>query len=632
VGGKVVTTFPGEPVAEARGVAVQADGKVVVVGDAASPPQAVVARYNADGTLDSTFGTGGLVRPAAAALFAVVVQADGKILAGGALSEPTPQGGGAFALFRFNADGTPDTAFGTGGEVTTPFDPTRGAEVRALAVGPGGKIVAAGDAGVFLGTVFAVASYNADGTPDAAFGTGGKEELAPPGTPSQGGLSMRPISAANEVAVAANGQIILAGVGGVETLSPEFERFAVARLNADGSLDTTFGSGGWATPTFGDPHESATAVTLLGNGDVLVAGTRGIREGVPPFDYRVSNLALARLLPDGSLDPLFGLGGKVVTGFGDGLDSASALAVQADGKFLVAGTGANDPSESVFALARFFPDGSRDARFGTGGVAAVSFGNPINRAFALAEGPGGTFVEVGATGQPGTAGASDWAVARFLGGNDMLAGSPNQRFVEQAYLDILHRPAEDAGLAFWKGLLDAGVAGRDDVALGIEDSLEGRIQLVQSFYLRYLQRPGQAGEVMAWVGFLLNGLSQEELAAQILGSPEYAQDYPDPVTGERFIRAVYEDVLGREPDAAGLQQWESALAAGASHADVALGVRASQEGHATFVDGLYHRFLHRAAEPAGLELYVGLLIQGLRAENVVAAVVGSEEYFAAAQT
>ena len=621
----------GGEVVDARGsaahaVAVQADNKILVAGDGP------LTRYNADGTPDATFGTGGQVAVPFQA-YAVTVQADGKILVGG--TTRTVPANSTFALARYNTDGSPDASFGTGGLVTTSFDTTVGAVVYALAVAPGGKIVAAGSASTLsgLGEEFGVARYNADGSLDSAFAAGGKEILVAPdfGFDSRPPVRRFPLDEAHGLAVYSDGRIVLAGTAGFQyDTAPQYRHFALARLLPDGSTDPSFGSGGWVGTDFGGDVEGAAAVALLPDGHLLAAGTQGVFYPYVPYVYNRSGVGLARYNADGSPDPSFGLGGKVATDFGGQLDSAAGLAVQADGKIVVAGTHADDTTASEFALARFFADGSPDTRFAGGGVGGAAFGNPVNQAFAVAEQPDGNFVEVGSTGQQS---AGSYALARFLGGSDALAGGPNQRFVEQAYLDLLGRPAEAAGLAYWAGALDAGTASRVGVALGIEYSQEGRTVLVQTLYQRYLQRPAEPAAVTTWVGYLFAGHSDEELAARLLGSTEYFQVHtvggaPD----DRFLQAVYLDVLGRLPDAAGQQQWGAALAGGAARADVALAVLDSQAGRADLVGGQYHEFLHRTADAAGLGFYVGLLNQGWRAEDVAASLVGSQEYFLGAQT
>src|SRR5439155_1317723 len=132
-----------------------------------------LVRYNTNGTLDATFGTGGKVTTAVGtsddAAYALAIQADGKLVAAGATDDGSNYD---FALVRYNANGSPDTTFGTGGKVTTAIG-TRDDVASAVAVQADGKLVAAGDTGDGGNNYFALARYNANGTLDATFGTGG---------------------------------------------------------------------------------------------------------------------------------------------------------------------------------------------------------------------------------------------------------------------------------------------------------------------------------------------------------------------------------------------------------------------------------------------------------------------------
>jgi uncharacterized delta-60 repeat protein len=167
-------------------------------------------------------------------------------------------------------------------------------------------------------------------------------------------------------------------------------RFTLARYLPDGSLDTTFGTGGKVTTDFGH-SDLASALVLQPDGKLVAAGeTR--QEDVGALDF-----ALARYLPDGSLDPTFGTGGKVTTDFGV-FSQAFALVRQPDSKLVAAGGTAGG-----FALARYLPDGSLDPTFGTSGKVTTDFGE---RASALVLQPDGKLVAVG--------GISAFALARYL--------------------------------------------------------------------------------------------------------------------------------------------------------------------------------------------------------------------------
>jgi len=329
----------------------------LAVGLLAVPAQA------APGDLDLSFGTGGKVKtdfgPFSNSANAIAIQADSKIVVVGGSSS------GDFALARYNTDGSLDTSFGTGGKVTTDigvFD-----VAFAVAIQADGKIVAAG------GTApegyccqFALARYNADGSLDASFGIGGKVTTIFAGD-----------SQAFAVAIQADGKIVAAG----GSSDPFVTDFALARYNADGSIDTSFGVGGKVTTDFGG-FDRASGVAVQDDDKIVAVGAGG-----PNNDF-----VLARYNTDGSLDTSFGTGGKVTTDFG-GFDGANGLAIQGDDKIVAAGLGG---FFTVFALARYNTDGSLDTTFdGDGMVTTQFFGENIESATGVAIQANGKIVVVG---------------------------------------------------------------------------------------------------------------------------------------------------------------------------------------------------------------------------------------------
>src|SRR5262249_24752883 len=178
--GKATTDFAGGTGAAARTVVVEPDGKILVAGLAAfnGAFDFALARYNSNGTIDTSFGTGGKVTTAFDfpgnfdRVFTIVQQPDGKVVAVGSTVNLFAD----FALARFNANGTLDTSFGTGGIVTTAFGVS--AEATSAVVQSDGKIVAAGFANLGGGDYFALVRYNSNGTLDTSFGTGGKVTTA----------------------------------------------------------------------------------------------------------------------------------------------------------------------------------------------------------------------------------------------------------------------------------------------------------------------------------------------------------------------------------------------------------------------------------------------------------------------
>jgi uncharacterized delta-60 repeat protein len=271
-GGLLTTDFGGSD--QANGVTIQPDGKIVVVG--LLQGSIGVARYNADGSLDSTFGSSGKVitdaSPSFDGAFDVAISS-GKIVVGGGTGL-YPSSPSDFQLVRYNANGSLDTTFGSVGIVTTDFGGTD--NIFAIAVGADGKITAAGATKSALPGDFAVARYNADGSLDPGFGSGGKVTTDFSAGSEDGG---------NGVVVQPDGTITVAGTAGSP---PAGTSFAVLRYTATGSLDTTFGSGGKASAVFGNPVNNAFDIAAQPDGKVVVAG------GTADFSRNVSDFALAR--------------------------------------------------------------------------------------------------------------------------------------------------------------------------------------------------------------------------------------------------------------------------------------------------------------------------------------------------
>jgi uncharacterized delta-60 repeat protein len=239
----------------ANAVAVQPDGKILAAGATfvgGVGNEWALARYNGDGSLDASFGTGGLViTDIAPEIIDLALQPDGKIVAGG-------RGSGNFALARYNPDGSLDTSFGTGGKVATDWGGDDA--IFSVALQPDGKIVAAGDS-LSSTADFVLARYSLDGSLDSSFGTGGKVIT------DFGGVGGR----ANAVVLQPDGKIVAAGIS-VHAANPA--TFALARYNVDGSLDSSFGIGGKVTTSFGGAFgDVANALVLQPDGKIVAAGT-----------------------------------------------------------------------------------------------------------------------------------------------------------------------------------------------------------------------------------------------------------------------------------------------------------------------------------------------------------------------
>lgn len=266
--GGLVTTDFSSPADLAFAVAIQSDGKIVAAGltTSGAATDFALSRYNPDGSLDPSFGTGGKVTTNLGtndAARALAIQADGKIIAAGFAVNGTNS---EFALVRYNSNGTLDPSFGTAGKVTTHIG-IGDALVNAVAIESDGKIVAAGSATNGLNTDFALARYNPDGTPDAAFGAGGITT-----TDFSGGNDD-----ANGLRIQPDGKIVAAGA--VLGSPGTGDDFGLARYNPDGILDASFGTGGKVITPFGAGDDAAAGVALQADGKIVAAGRASTTPG-----------------------------------------------------------------------------------------------------------------------------------------------------------------------------------------------------------------------------------------------------------------------------------------------------------------------------------------------------------------
>jgi uncharacterized delta-60 repeat protein len=352
---------------QALGVQVQPDGKIVVAGSASNSVQTVfaLARFNPNGVLDETFGTSGgrvttVVGSGNATADAVSIQTDGKIVAAGYSFNGADYD---FAVARYNSDGSPDTAFGSAGQVVTPIGSGNDFG-RAVAIQADKKIVLAGYSYNGAYYDFAVVRYATNGALDTTFGGTGRVTTSIAGAGAQ----------AWAVSVQADKKIVAAGQAQVGTNLD----FALVRYNADGTLDNSFGSLGRVVTGFGGGVAAfGLAMAIQPDGRILVAGG-GNSNGV---DY----VALARYATNGVLDTTFGAAGWVVTQTGLVYDYAASLAVKSDGKIIVAGA-SQQGANYDYAVLRYTPNGSLDTSYGVGGKVLVSFGdggNDLGNAVAL---------------------------------------------------------------------------------------------------------------------------------------------------------------------------------------------------------------------------------------------------------
>ena len=326
-GGTVITDLGGNDVAFA--VALQIDGKIVVGGytNSSGLSHWVLARFNTDGSLDTSFGSGGKVitglRGGGSTVRGLVIQGDGKIVAAG-------YSGNGFeddvTLVRYNTDGSLDNSFGSGGTVTTPIG-TFNDRGNALALQPAGKLVVLGDFDAGGHDDIFLARYNTDGSLDTGFGSGGKVITQLGSTAGARGLVIQ-----------GDGKIVITGAA----INGGFNDTFVARYAANGSLDSSFGSGGIALTSLVAGNDSANSVTLQSDGRIVVAGQ---------VSGTGADWAVTRYSTDGSLDASFGSGGTAVIDLSTGDDEAESIVTLPDGKLVAAGYAFNGVAKG-FALVR----------------------------------------------------------------------------------------------------------------------------------------------------------------------------------------------------------------------------------------------------------------------------------------
>jgi uncharacterized delta-60 repeat protein len=388
-GGKVITDLGG--IETAFSVVLQSNGKILVTGysyDLSDNAYLAMARYNADGSLDSTFSGDGITLMNSgmfSAGFSLKMQSDGKILVAGAIDDGNA--GGDFLLARYNSDGSLDTTFASNGIATSDFgDLDIGFSVTTQS---NGKILVGGTSGQY----FALARYNVNGSLDTSFSSDGKVVT-----------DFGSAAAGSSVAVQSDGKILVSGLA----VAGNNMAFAIARYNVDGSLDTGFSGDGKVITDFGSSSASCS-MTLQADGKILVAGG-GYLSGLT-----FNGFALARYNVDGSLDTSFSGDGIVLTDFGQ--DAAGqSIQVQTDGKIVVGGFENGD-----FAIVRYNADGSLDTTFSADGKVTNDLGKfeCINDLVIQAD---GKIVAAGATGDDKLASEGNIAIVRYNADGSLDSG------------------------------------------------------------------------------------------------------------------------------------------------------------------------------------------------------------------
>lgn len=390
--GKATVNF-GTGTAVGRHLAIQSDGKIVVAGyyQETGSTRIALARYNQNGSLDTTFDGDGRVTTAITniALFvsAVAIQADGKIVVSGiGLGFQS-----TLFVFRYNTDGSPDLTFDFDGFAQTPEVSASGTNRKTgLVIQNDGKIVVAGN-GFFSGSGydFCVARFNPNGSLDTTFDTDGIVNTST--TPNW--------DYGSAVAIQTDGKIIVTGQSRND--ADGWDQITVVRYNSDGSLDNSFDGDGKLTVTVGNRFgdDGGQSVAIQNDNKIVIAGFATTSTS--------RDFALLRLNSNGSLDTTFDSDGKLTTNFsGTSIDFAESVAIQPDGKIIAAGRSIISTNDD-FAFVRYNADGTLDSSFadtlapnafGNGGKVTVDFANGQDKAFGVKLDSSGKIVASGESG------------------------------------------------------------------------------------------------------------------------------------------------------------------------------------------------------------------------------------------
>lgn len=269
-----------------------------------------------------------------------------------------------------------DITFGAGGKVTHSVAPSDDTAFAAVSQGDG-KVILAGRAFVSSRYQSSVMRLNNDGTLDSTFAGDGDVWTSIGSTRDE----------SYAAAIQSEGKILIAGY----TDAGPKDAMGLLRFNADGTLDSSFGSGnGKQYYWYGSPGSSnahAYAMALQRDGMIVLAGeteTAGTKD-----------FAVIRVKPDGNLDTSFGTGGRVVTPIGSSNDTANAVAIQKDGKIVVAGQADMGALNFDFAVARYNTNGTLDTSFDGDGMVTTDFGTAAQYVNSIAIRPDGTILAAG---------------------------------------------------------------------------------------------------------------------------------------------------------------------------------------------------------------------------------------------
>jgi len=399
VEGKVITSVsPGSD--KANSVILQPDGKIVIAGVTTSPVTGkdfVCIRYNTDGTLDTSFGTDGIVTTdmqtgSDDVAYSIALQNDGKIVLGGYSDDGSQK---KAAIIRYNTDGSIDSTFGAEGKVLTSFEEEQASEIKVLKIHAlTGNIIVGGN--TMISTTKAkpvVARYLSSGTLDTDFNETGIRLLWVNTNDNQYLMTIE------DLVVQTNGKVSAVGWRDFSSM-PYSNNHWACRINANGTMDTTFSTNGVNTynGTF-NGNDRSFSMLLKSDNSFVVAGSSDISG--QSYAY-----TLFEITPGGSIGPA---STQISIPF-YALDTSFPYSLKEDnnGKYLLVGS-TGSATNRTFAIVRINPDYTIDNSFDSDGKVTTSFGtNALNEAFGSVIQPDNKIIAVGYTG-------NDIAIARYLG-------------------------------------------------------------------------------------------------------------------------------------------------------------------------------------------------------------------------
>ena len=339
------------------------DGKIVFSGFRDAIPIMNTVKFNANGNPDNTYGTNAInylyVRGTDDQVKKIIIQPDGKIIAAGQKSVGV-NNKGSIAFTRYSANGNLDSSFGTNGIFL--FDEP-GIYINSSVLQMDGKILVSGskygDAPDYLNSL-AVFRLNANGTRDNSFAVAGNGLLLLDSALAWG--------IGTNIALQSNGKIMIAC-----NYTDEEKRLMIFRLNANGTLDNSFGINGRRLLAADTSVNYLSSMGVLSDNKILLAGNKVLQDSLIQF-------FIMRLLPDGSIDGTFGNNGlNTSTPSATAFTNLTSLAVTVDGKIFLGGhIYESDPAESEYPyVARFNANGTTDSSFNSSGhiICYNNFGN-----------------------------------------------------------------------------------------------------------------------------------------------------------------------------------------------------------------------------------------------------------------